>query len=255
MPKEIARIWLKVTDVRVERLQDITEEQAEAEGCGGYQTEWKFSVSPCCHFMEVWDSTVNKRDAEYGQVISYLFLVSFMSVPPALHISATRCAPLAHLTGFIRPCIPITDTRTLILRWLNSFHDTRFWLAGGGRMRRKLRKAERQQVYEKCAGHCAYCGCGLEYKAMQVDHMKPLHIGGADAMANMSLNMLCVFSAVRFGLVRHMGDDVTFYFERCGEQESEGWLSKKWRSGTGQRKRCRECAGIHNGGRICLSGT
>lgn len=32
MPKEAARIWLKVTDVRVERLRDITEEQAKAEG-------------------------------------------------------------------------------------------------------------------------------------------------------------------------------------------------------------------------------
>ena len=32
MPKEAARIWLKVTDVRVERLQEITEEEAKAEG-------------------------------------------------------------------------------------------------------------------------------------------------------------------------------------------------------------------------------
>lgn len=32
MPKESARIWLKVTAVRAERLQDITEEQAKAEG-------------------------------------------------------------------------------------------------------------------------------------------------------------------------------------------------------------------------------
>jgi hypothetical protein len=79
MPKEIARIWLKVTDVRVERLQDITEEQAEAEGCGGYQTEWKFSVSPCCHFMEVWDSTVNKRDADrYGWVANpWVWVIEF----------------------------------------------------------------------------------------------------------------------------------------------------------------------------------
>lgn len=32
MPKEAARIWLKVTGVRVERLQEITEDGAEAEG-------------------------------------------------------------------------------------------------------------------------------------------------------------------------------------------------------------------------------
>ena len=29
MPREATRIWLKVTDVRVERLQDITDQQAE----------------------------------------------------------------------------------------------------------------------------------------------------------------------------------------------------------------------------------
>ena len=32
MPKEVARIFLKVTSVRMERLRDITEEQAKAEG-------------------------------------------------------------------------------------------------------------------------------------------------------------------------------------------------------------------------------
>lgn len=32
MPKEAARIWLRVTNVRVERLQEITEDQTEEEG-------------------------------------------------------------------------------------------------------------------------------------------------------------------------------------------------------------------------------
>ncbi len=32
MPKEAARIWLKVTDIKVERLQDISEEDAVREG-------------------------------------------------------------------------------------------------------------------------------------------------------------------------------------------------------------------------------
>ena len=32
MPKDAARIFLKITDLRIERLQDITEEDAQAEG-------------------------------------------------------------------------------------------------------------------------------------------------------------------------------------------------------------------------------
>lgn len=32
MPKSVARIWLKITDIRVERLQEISEEDAKNEG-------------------------------------------------------------------------------------------------------------------------------------------------------------------------------------------------------------------------------
>lgn len=76
MPKDAARIFLKVTDVRVERLQDITEEQAEKEGCqaGSHQyngaiwgqedtDEWTAVEA----FQELWNSTIKKSDLEkYG---------------------------------------------------------------------------------------------------------------------------------------------------------------------------------------------
>lgn len=60
MPKEAARICLKVTDVRVERLQDMTDDDAEAEGCFDY-------TSTALGFPDVWDSTIKKSDLDrYG---------------------------------------------------------------------------------------------------------------------------------------------------------------------------------------------
>lgn len=60
MPKEAARIWLKVTDVRVERLQEMTDDDAEAEGCFDY-------TSTALGFPDVWDSTIKKSDLDsYG---------------------------------------------------------------------------------------------------------------------------------------------------------------------------------------------
>jgi hypothetical protein len=47
MPKEAARVFLQITGIRVECLQDITEEDAIAEGCGlntfgGYNARFNF---------------------------------------------------------------------------------------------------------------------------------------------------------------------------------------------------------------------
>lgn len=71
MPKEAARLFLRVTDVRVEHLQDITEEQARAEGampfCLSVDSEdtpdsertWH-EVGPALpDFIRIWDSTIN----------------------------------------------------------------------------------------------------------------------------------------------------------------------------------------------------
>lgn len=40
--------------------------------------------------------------------------------------------------------------------------------------RRKLTKHERQLVYKKCNGHCAYCGKEITIGQMQVDHIIPM---------------------------------------------------------------------------------
>lgn len=70
MPRWASRILLEVTDVRVERLQDITEEQALAEGIkkhsdGGYHVEdgKHFSDSPVESFACLWSSVGGDWDA------------------------------------------------------------------------------------------------------------------------------------------------------------------------------------------------
>lgn len=72
MPKEAARIWLKVTDVRVERLQDMTDDDAEAEGCFDY-------TSTALGFPDVWDSTIKKSDIDrYGwDANPYVWVIEF----------------------------------------------------------------------------------------------------------------------------------------------------------------------------------
>lgn len=81
MPKEAARIWLKVTDVRVERLKDMTNNDALKEGAEGVRcdhaglgaygctdcmnTGWL--EPPLLEFMDIWNSTIKKSDLDrYG---------------------------------------------------------------------------------------------------------------------------------------------------------------------------------------------
>lgn len=78
MPKEAARIWLEVTNVRIERLQDITVHQIIAEGTP-YDKEcyaqWENGEAATHNaetylrgcFRELWDSTVKSMDlGKYG---------------------------------------------------------------------------------------------------------------------------------------------------------------------------------------------
>lgn len=80
MPKKAARIWLKVTNVRVDKLQNITAEQAENEGTGDLflediaYGEERYNIPfnqeeglSREQFAYLWDSTVKKEDINrYG---------------------------------------------------------------------------------------------------------------------------------------------------------------------------------------------
>ena len=93
MPKEAARIWLKVTDVRVERLHEITNEGALREGAQGIRcdhvaigehgctdcmnTGW--IEPPVVEFMQIWDSTIKKSDLDScgWDANPYVWVISF----------------------------------------------------------------------------------------------------------------------------------------------------------------------------------
>ena len=66
MPRWASRITLEITRVWVERVQDITEEEAKAEGCcGGHSSipGYAFSATPREHFRHIWQSIYGTWDA------------------------------------------------------------------------------------------------------------------------------------------------------------------------------------------------
>lgn len=89
MPKKYARIWLKVKDIRVERLQDISEKDAMGEGIVKFTKDgvgykyglngWNWSCQTGSPFMcttakiafeTLWDS-INGKPRKNGQDISW----------------------------------------------------------------------------------------------------------------------------------------------------------------------------------------
>lgn len=109
--------------------------------------------------------------------------------------------------------------------------------------RKAIPKKTRLKVYEMYEGHCAYCGCEIEYKEMQVDHFKSLYgQDGADEIENYKpACRMCNFYkntydletfrgelgkiksrlekefiyrlSRKYGLVEEVDKDIKFYFE------------------------------------------
>lgn len=115
--------------------------------------------------------------------------------------------------------------------------------------RKQLSKQQRVEVYNKCRGHCAYCGCELPFEKMQVDHVVAfnlIHDDNTETMLNylpacrscnhykstlsieafrrmvekmpevLMRDSVTYKNAVRFGLVEPKPHKVTFYFEKLG---------------------------------------
>src|SRR5690606_10589745 len=62
MPREAARIFLRVKNVRVERLQDISEEEAIKEGAKAYGPNNCSGTSARIAFAEIWDKTTTEHE-------------------------------------------------------------------------------------------------------------------------------------------------------------------------------------------------
>lgn len=95
MPRWASRITLEIVNVRVERVQDITEEDALAEGIE--QTDWAYSCepyrnynhpkmmtgrncsTPIMSFSTLWDS-INKKRGFGWQINPWVWVVEFKRI-------------------------------------------------------------------------------------------------------------------------------------------------------------------------------
>ncbi|MFR4316249.1 MAG: HNH endonuclease [Ruminococcus sp.] len=121
------------------------------------------------------------------------------------------------------------------------------WLS----QRKSISKATRLKVYEKYGGRCAYCGCTLELKDMQVDHIQSVYwYNGANDIENYNpacrmcnfykstrtvedlkkelgkllsrLEKVFIFRlAVKYGLIQKTDNPIEFYFEKQNKTGKE----------------------------------
>ncbi|ERK18584.1 Phage-related protein [Pantoea sp. AS-PWVM4] len=85
MRRKYSRITLEITGVRVERLRDMTERDAIAEGClGGHDSipGYMYSATPHEHFHHVWESIYGE---ESWQANPWVWVIEFKRVEGGSH--------------------------------------------------------------------------------------------------------------------------------------------------------------------------
>ena len=105
MPKEAARLFLRITDVRIESLQDITTDQAIKEGAWTMENACPFSIKHVLHetarthaiaaFAYLWDPLIKKSELSiYGwDANPYVWVYEFevISKAEAMKKSEEEC--------------------------------------------------------------------------------------------------------------------------------------------------------------------
>ncbi len=82
MPKKAARIWLKVADVHVERLQKITADGIRNEGLPSMAVHVGDMDVALKEWETLWNSTIKKSDLDrYGwEANPYVFVIEFVKI-------------------------------------------------------------------------------------------------------------------------------------------------------------------------------
>jgi hypothetical protein len=84
MPRWASRITLEIVEVRVQRLQDISEEDARAEGVGPLRADGRmlYGAYPASdEFADLWDSINMKRGFGWN-VNPFVWVIAFKRVTP-----------------------------------------------------------------------------------------------------------------------------------------------------------------------------
>ncbi|ELY5242796.1 morphogenetic protein [Yersinia enterocolitica] len=77
MPRWASRINLLITGVRVERLNDISEQDARAEGVKAWRGPAEELVGGKLAFLELWDSIYGQKEGENWQANPWVWVINF----------------------------------------------------------------------------------------------------------------------------------------------------------------------------------